>query len=92
MKLVRLIEMCFTETYRKVCIGKHLSDAVPPIQNGLKQEKFKYLAMMVTNQNCIHEEIKSSLSLGKAGYHAVQNLLASWLLSKSVQCKIYKKL
>jgi hypothetical protein len=36
MKLVRLINMCLNETYRKVCIGKHLSDSFP-IQNGLKQ-------------------------------------------------------
>jgi hypothetical protein len=36
MKLVRLIRMCFNETYSKVRIGKHLSDNFP-IQNGLKQ-------------------------------------------------------
>jgi hypothetical protein len=36
MKLVRLIKMCLSETYSKVCIGKCLSDSFP-IQNGLKQ-------------------------------------------------------
>jgi hypothetical protein len=36
MKLVRLIKMCLNETYRNVCIGKHLSQSCP-IQNGLKQ-------------------------------------------------------
>jgi hypothetical protein len=36
MKLVRLIKMCLTQTYSKVCIGTHLSDSFP-IQNGLKQ-------------------------------------------------------
>jgi hypothetical protein len=36
MKLVRLIKMCFNETYTKVHICKHLSDSFP-IQNGLKQ-------------------------------------------------------
>jgi hypothetical protein len=36
MKLVRLIKICLNETYRKVCIGKHLSDSFL-IQNGLKQ-------------------------------------------------------
>jgi hypothetical protein len=36
MKLVRLIKMCFKETYSSVRIGKHLSDNFP-IQNGLKQ-------------------------------------------------------
>jgi hypothetical protein len=34
-KLVRLIKMCLNETYRKVCIGKYLSDGYT--QNGLKQ-------------------------------------------------------
>jgi hypothetical protein len=35
-KLVRLIKMCLNETYSKIRIGKHLSDAFP-IKNGLKQ-------------------------------------------------------
>jgi hypothetical protein len=35
-KLVRLIKMCLNETYSKVCIGKHLSDAFS-IHRGLKQ-------------------------------------------------------
>jgi hypothetical protein len=29
MKLVRLIKMCFNDTYNKVRIGKHLSDNFP---------------------------------------------------------------
>jgi hypothetical protein len=36
MQLVMMIKMCLNETYRKVRIGKHLSDSFP-IQNGLKQ-------------------------------------------------------
>jgi hypothetical protein len=35
-RLVRLIKMCLNETYSKIRIGKHISDAFP-IQNGLKQ-------------------------------------------------------
>jgi hypothetical protein len=35
-KLVRLIKMCLHETYRKVRVGKLLSDKFP-IQNSLKQ-------------------------------------------------------
>ena len=36
MKLVRLIQMCLTETYSRVRVGKNLSDMFP-IRNGLKQ-------------------------------------------------------
>jgi hypothetical protein len=36
IELVGLIKMCLNETHSKVCIGKHLCDAVH-IQNGLKQ-------------------------------------------------------
>jgi hypothetical protein len=46
--------------------------------------------MTVTNQNLIHEEIKSRLNLGKACYHSIQKLLSSCLLSKNVKIKIYK--
>ena len=36
MKLIMLIQMCLTETYGKVRVGKNLSDMFP-IRNGLKQ-------------------------------------------------------
>jgi hypothetical protein len=36
--------------------------------------KFKYLGMTLTNQNDIHDEIKSRLNSGNACYHSVQNL------------------
>jgi hypothetical protein len=35
--------------------------------------KFKYLGTMLTNQNDIHEEIKSRLNSGNACYYSVQN-------------------
>jgi len=35
-KLVRLIQMCLTETYSRVRVGKNLSEMFP-IRNGLKQ-------------------------------------------------------
>jgi hypothetical protein len=53
-------------------------------------EEFKYLGTALTNQNSIHEEIKSRLKSGNACYHSVQNLLSSSLLSRSVKIKIYR--
>jgi hypothetical protein len=41
-----------------------------------KVAKFKYLEMTLTNQNDIHDEIKSRLNLGNACYYSVQNLLS----------------
>jgi hypothetical protein len=55
-------------------------------------EQFKYLGATLTNQNSIHEEIKSRLKLGNACYHLVQDLLSSSLLSKNIKNKIYRTL
>jgi hypothetical protein len=41
---------------------------------------FKYLGTTLTNQNDIHDEIKSRLNSGYACYHSVQNLLSSRLM------------
>jgi hypothetical protein len=35
-------------------------------------EEFKYLGMMLTDQNSIQEEIKRTVKLGNACYHSVQ--------------------
>jgi hypothetical protein len=32
-------------------------------------ENFEYLAVLLTNQNSIHEEMKIRLNLGNVGYH-----------------------
>jgi hypothetical protein len=41
---------------------------------------FKYLGTTLTNQNGIHDEIKSRLNSGNACYYSVQNLLSSCLI------------
>jgi uncharacterized membrane protein len=52
--------------------------------------KFKYVGMTLTNQNDIHDEIKSRLNSGNACYYSVQNILSSRLISKNLKIKIYK--
>jgi hypothetical protein len=52
--------------------------------------KFTYLGTTLTDQYCIHEEIKSRLNSGNACYHSVQSLLSSRLLTRNVKVKIYK--
>jgi hypothetical protein len=52
--------------------------------------KFKYLGTELTDQNYMHEEIKSRLNLGNACYHSVQSLLSSRLLSRKLKVNIYR--
>jgi hypothetical protein len=47
--------------------------------------EYEYLGMTLTNQNNIHEEIKSRLNFGNACYHSFQNLLSSDLLPKNLE-------
>jgi predicted transcriptional regulator len=46
---------------------------------------FKYLGTELTNQNDIHDEIKSRLNSGNACYYSVQNLLSSVLYKKNLK-------
>jgi hypothetical protein len=52
--------------------------------------KFKYLGTSLTDQNRVHEEIKSRLNSGNVCYSSVQSFLSSRLLSRNVKVKIYK--
>jgi hypothetical protein len=47
--------------------------------------KFKYLETTLTDQNDIHDEIKSRLNSGNACYYSGQNLFSSRLISKKLE-------
>jgi hypothetical protein len=73
-------------------------DANKEISLEVNSEKTKYMFMSrhqnlgvtLTDQNCIHEEIRSRLNSGNACYHTVQKLLSFRLLSRNEKIKIYK--
>ena len=53
-------------------------------------EKFKYLAITVTNTNDIREEIKRRINMGNARYYSLENILSSHLQSRKLKVNTYK--
>jgi hypothetical protein len=52
--------------------------------------EFKYLGTKLTNQNDVHDEIKTRLNSLNACYYSDQHLLSSHLISKNLKIDIYK--
>jgi uncharacterized protein (UPF0548 family) len=52
--------------------------------------KFRDLGTTLTDQNGLHEEVKTRLNSGNACYHSVQSLLSSRLLSRNLKVRIHK--
>jgi hypothetical protein len=50
---------------------------------------FRYLGTTLTNQNDIHDEIKSRLNSGNVCCYSLQNLLSFCLISKNLKIKIH---
>jgi hypothetical protein len=44
----------------------------------------------LTDQNCMHEEIKKRVNLGNACCYSVQSVLSSHLLYRNVKVKTYR--
>jgi hypothetical protein len=85
--MTKYTKYMFTSRHQTAGQSKYIRVANKSFEKGAK---FKCLGATLTDQNCIHEEIRSRLNSENACYHTVQNLLSSRLLSRNVKIKIYK--
>jgi hypothetical protein len=68
-KLVRQMKMCLNETYSKVRVRKHMSDAFP-VQNGLKQgDSLSPLLFSLALEHAVRKVKGSQVSLELNGTH-----------------------
>jgi hypothetical protein len=72
-------------SFVKPSFNRNIKTANKPFRNDAK-----YLRRTITNQNRIHEAIKSMSDSETVCYHSVHNLLSSVLLSKITKIKTYR--
>ena len=53
-------------------------------------EQFNYFGTTLTNQNSVHEKLKSSLKSGNSCCHSVQSLFSSSVMSKNTKIKVHR--
>jgi hypothetical protein len=82
--------MCPTSLIPPSTAYKLAEGIVKRAQSRLREPIRVSVSYTVTNQNSVHEEIKTRLKSRNACFHSVQNLLSSSLLSKNVKIKIYR--
>jgi hypothetical protein len=61
---------------------------VPKYLNVKSVTEFIYFGTTLTNQNDIHDDVKSRLNSGNCCYYSVQDLLSSSLISKNLKIEI----
>jgi hypothetical protein len=67
-KPLRLIKFCLNETYNKVRINKHLSDAYP-IHNGVKGDALSPFLSNSSSENAIRKDQEYQVEMESNGTH-----------------------